>query len=267
MFLTKLLLKKNLIKHFKRKKGRNNQGKITVRQWGGGHKRLYRQIDWKQNNLKQGLILNIEYDPNRSNFIAKVMYRKQGGFVYRYIPCNTYLNVLQTIKPVNENLKPDKSYNKGFSFLLKNLSIGDIICNIEKTPKQGSVFARSAGTYGQIIELKTKKHNLASIQLPSKELYYISQDCKVTLGRNSNRFYQNLQKWKAGTSRHISLRSHVRGVAKNPIDHPHGGGEGKTSTKRPPVSPQGFLTKGVPTRNKKKNNFFIALSRKYSKKN
>lgn len=266
MFLTKLKLKnKNLIKKHHQKKGRNNTGKITVGQRGGGKKQLYRNLSLVKEDLRRGLVLNIEYDPNRSNFIARVLYNKKGSLKYYYMPCNNKLNVLQDVKQVTRDLIPNKFYNEGFPFLIQNLSVGDIISNVEKMPNQGSVFARSAGTFAQIIEINAKNNKFVCIQLPSKELYYIPKDCKAVLGRNSNRFYQNLRKWKAGVSRNIGRRSHVRGVAKNPVDHPHGGGEGKTSTKRPPVSPQGWLTKGVPTRRKKKNSFFIALRRKYIK--
>lgn len=266
MFLSKLRLqKKNLIFKQHQKKGRNNTGKITVGQRGGGSKQLYRKLSLTKKDLEKALVLNIEYDPNRSNFIAKVLYKKKGSLKYYYMPCNNKLNVLQDIKKVDQNLIPNKFYNEGFPFLIQNLAVGDIISNIEKMPNQGSVFAKSAGSFGQIIELNAKNNNFVCIQLPSKELYYIPKNCTAILGRNSNRFYQNLRKWKAGSSRNVGRRPHVRGVAKNPVDHPHGGGEGKTSTGRPPVSPQGLLTKGVPTRKKKKNSFFIALRKKYTK--
>lgn len=266
MYLSRLQLTKNLRSQKQRTDGRNNQGKITVRHRGGGHKKLYRKVEKNFNNLKTGLILNIEYNPTHSNFLARVLYRKNNTFKYYFIPCNNKLNVLQHILPVSNDLKPDKLYNEGYPFLLKNLSLGDLVCNIEKYPGQGSTFAKSAGTYGRIIEFNAKQKGLVCIQLPSKEQYLVSENCKAFLGRNSNKLHQNLSKWKAGTSRKIGRRPTVRGVVMNPVDHPHGGGEGKTSTKRPPVSPEGFLTKGVPSRKKKKNNFFIALSRKYLKK-
>lgn len=269
MYLSRIQLTKKQLK-FRTSvdQGRNNQGKITVRHRERGHKKLYRKIENNFNNISKGLVLNIEYNPYHSNFLARVLYRKNNTFKYYYVPCNNKLNVLQHIRPVTGDLKPDKLYNEGYPFLLKNLSVGDLVCNIEKRPNQGSTFARSAGTYGQIVEFDAKKKGLVCIQLPSKEQYYVSENCTAILGRNANRLYQNLQKWKAGTSRHIGKRPHVRGVVMNPVDHPHGGGEGKTSTKRPPVTPEGFLTKGVPTRKPTKNNFFIALSRKYiNKKN
>jgi len=257
MFLSKIKLSKNLIKNKKRFQGRL-KGKITVRHRGSGVKKLYRKINLKENFKKKGLIVAVEYDPNRNNFLAKVLLKKNGQFVYDYILCKQNTNIFQTILPIDDNLVPSENYNFGKTFLLKNLNIGDTISNIEKTPGKGAIFARSAGCFGKIISLNEKR-NLARIQLPSGEQYYISKNSKVTLGKMANIFHQYLKKWKAGTSRKLNVRPKVRGVAKNPIDHPHGGGEGKSSVGRPPVSPTGKLTKGVPTRNKRKNNFFIAL--------
>lgn len=259
MFLLKKQYIKTLIKKKKQKYGRNNTGRITVRSWQKGHKQLYRKINFKQNLNKKGLIVNIEYDPNRTNFIYKILYKKNKKFYFSYYLCNQNINVLQIIKPISKNLIPTKTYNKGFSFLIKNLSIGDIISNLEKKPTEGAVFIRSAGTFGKIIEIINTKTGLSRIQLPSKEQYFVSNNCKTNLGRSSNVFHKHLNKWKAGTSRHLGKRPLTRGVAKNPVDHPHGGGEGKASVGRPPVTPQGFLTKGVKTRKKRKNSFFIAL--------
>lgn len=263
MYLSKIKLQKTLIKGIKRNQGRL-KGKITVRHNGGGVKRAYRQINFKENFRKKGLIVAIEYDPYRNNFIAKVLLKKNNKYTYDYILCKQNTNVFQTILPTTENLIPNENYNLGKTFYLKNLGIGDTISNIEKYPGQGGIFARSAGCFGKIISLNEKR-NLIRIQLPSGEQYYISKNCKANLGKMGNLFHQYLKKWKAGTSRRLSVRPKVRGVAKNPIDHPHGGGEGKSTSGRPPVSPTGKLTKGVPTRKKRKNSFFIALRK--NKKN
>ena len=265
MFLSKIKTKKSLLKGFKKSYGRNNQGKITASARKKGHKRLYRNISNQPLTDQPGLIVNIEYDPNRSNFIAKVLTKQNMKYVYKYIPCTQTMNVLQYLKPVTHELKPSQNYNNGKTFYIKNLAIGDLISNIEKYPNQGPVFARSAGTVGQIINFNNK-NDLVRIQLPSKEHYYILPDCKVSLGKNANTFHKYLQKWKAGHSSAIGKRAHTRGVAKNPVDHPHGGGEGKSSVGRQPVTPQGRLTRGVKTRKKKKNSFFIALHRRLNKK-
>lgn len=259
MYLSKIKFGKNLKKNLKRFNGRL-KGKICVRHRGTGVKKLYRQINFKENFRKKGLIVAIEYDPYRNNFLAKIMLKKNNQYYYEYILCKQNTNIFQTILPVKDNLTPSENYNLGKTFFIKNLNIGDTISNIEKFPGKGGKFARSAGCFGKIISLNEKR-NLARIQLPSGEQYYISKESKATLGKMSNLFHQYLKKWKAGTSRKLNVRPKVRGVAKNPVDHPHGGGEGKSTPGRAPVSPTGKLTKGVPTRKKRKNSFFIALKK------
>lgn len=263
MFLSKFKPNKISLKKLRNQKGHNNQGKITVKSWGGGHKKIYRHIPILNKNFKKGIITNIEYDPNRSIFIAKVLTKKDGKNKFFYIQSTSKTNVLQTIKPQlkKTNYAGERKLEDN-TFLIKNLSIGDFINNIEKVPNQGPKFARSAGTFGQIIGFKNKSENLVRVQLPSKEHYLIFNDSRVRLGKCSNSFHKYLRKWKAGDSRHIGKRPITRGVAKNPIDHPHGGGEGKSNIGRAPVSPQGRLTQGVPTRRKKQNSFFIALRKR-----
>jgi len=265
MFITKLKLKKSLIKKNKKSFGRNNTGKITVAYRKSGHKRLYRQINFNKSLKTNGIIIGIEYDPNRSAFISKIMKKAknktQNKFYYEI--ANEQSNVFFQIKKIKPELKPNSLYNFGKTFHIKNLNIGDFISNIEKWPNRGAIFARSAGSYAQILDvMENNKNNLVKIQLPSKEHYYIFGGSKVTLGQVCNKFHKHLSKWKAGVSSRMGKCSRTRGVAKNPVDHPHGGGEGKTSTGRPPVTPKGLLTKGVPTRKKKKNSFFLALNRK-----
>jgi large subunit ribosomal protein L2 len=192
MFLSKIKLNKTLIENKKRLQGRL-KGKITVRHRGTGVKKLYRKINFKENFKKKGLIVAIEYDPYRNNFLAKVLLKKNGKYYYDYILCKQDSNVFQTILPVTNDLAPSENYNLGKTFYLKNLSIGDTISNIEKYPGKGATFARSAGCFGKIISLNEKR-NLARVQLPSGEQYYISKESKVTLGKMANIFHQYLKK-------------------------------------------------------------------------
>ena len=244
-------LKFNLKKKYAKKKG-----KILVRHKQRGHKSLYRNINFQHNIRSKNLIIGIEYDPYRSNFITKLLTKNKNRYNYNYIPSTNKLDILQ-----NVNNSSNENYKKNNSISLKNISIGDFICNVQKYPTKPSVFARSAGTFAQVLDVSKVRNDLIKIQLPSKEQYLVSKNCKANLGKNSNSFNKYLKKWKAGKSRHIGRRPKVRGVAKNPVDHPHGGGEGKTSPGKPPVTPQGRLTRNVSTRKKKKNNFFIALKR------
>ena len=259
MLLNAINYKNNLTKNFQKKYAKK-KGKILVRHRQKGHKNLYRSINLKHNINLKNLIIGIEYDPNRSNFITKLISKTKNTYEYTYLPATQNLNILQDL---NNNFSNKMKTNH--SVLIKDLSIGDFVCNVQKYPNQKSVFARSSGTFVQILDLLSTKKNLAKIQLPSKEQYYISKNCKANLGKNSNFFNKYLKRWTAGKSRQIGKRPSVRGVAKNPVDHPHGGGEGKTSPGKSPVTPQGWLTRNVPTRKKKKNNFFIALKR--TKKN
>ena len=241
-FKTKYLINKKI-----KKAGRNNSGKITVYHQGGGHKQLYRVINFNKFKIP-GIITNIEYDPNRSSNIAKICFFINNNKYYYYILAPKNLKVLDRIF-FNQNI------NKiGNIYLLNDLNIGDYIYNIEMQPNQGAKIARSAGTYCQIIQ-KNDKH--AVVKLPSGEERLISINCKASLGVVSNENKKNLILKKAGKSRWLNKRPTVRGVAMNPVDHPHGGGEGKSSGGRPSVTPWSKYTKGKPTRSKKKNNKFI----------
>jgi len=196
-------------------------------------------------------------------FLANTFDKIQNKYNKEYILSSTKMNVLEMFNS-NKNLINNFSNSniKSYYTKAKNLSIGDIISNIEIIPGKGAKFAKSAGCFGQVVKLSDTKNNLIQIRLPSKEQYFIFGESKVMKGRMSNLLHKQLKKWKAGVSFNLGVSSKVRGVAKNPVDHPHGGGEGKGYIGRPPVSPQGKLTKGVPSRKQKKNNFFIALSRK-----
>lgn len=233
-----------LIKGFKRAHGRNNQGKITAKHRGGGHKRKYRIISFKRNNIK-GIIQSIEYDPNRSANIASI--ENEGKSLYILAPEG--LSVGDWVES-GENA-PIKVGN---SLLLKNLPLGSIIHNISLKPYKGGQLARSAGTSAQLLQKNYGKY--AKIRLSSGEQRLISLDCEATLGVVSNIDHKNIKIGKAGRNRWLNKRPKVRGVAKNPVDHPHGGGEGKTSGGRPSVSFTGRITKGKPTVIKK-NKYII----------
>lgn len=241
---------KKLVKGFKNSGGRNNQGRITVHHRGGGHKRRYRIIDFKRSLFElEGVVKRLEYDPNRSAWIALICY-KNGLISYILAPEN--LNVGDVIMSSNgKNL----NFKIGNAFPIKYIPIGTLIHNIELKPGKGGQIARSAGTYAQLIQ--KSESGYAMIRLSSGELRMIPMECMVTVGIVSNVDHKNINEGKAGNSRWKNRRPTVRGVAMNPVDHPHGGGEGRTSGGRPSVTPWGKPTKGMPTRSKKKKNPFI----------
>lgn len=250
LFQNKNLIKnfqnKNLIKGFQRSRGRNNQGKITVHHRGGGHKRLYRKIIFNRSILKSGYVTNILYDPNRSANIASIQSEKTNYFILapQNLKINQYITSSKTAK-----------FNVGNALPLQNIPIGSLIHNISLTPQSSGKLIRSAGTSAQLIQ---KIHNkYAKIRLSSGELKLILLTCYATLGSVSNINHKKIKLGKAGRSRWLNRRPKVRGVAKNPVDHPHGGGEGKTSGGRPSVTPQGRITKGQPTRKKSKKKLII----------
>ena len=246
--------KSRLIKGFQRANGRNNQGKITVRHRGGGHKRSYRFIRFKRIlNSFCIKVITIQYDPNRSANIAEVIDYDNSERSFIIAPDGLKIgDILQN--------GPEASLNIGSSLPLSSIPIGSIIHNISLKPFEEGKFIRSAGTSAQL--LQKLLNNYAKIRLSSGELRLISLNCYATLGRVSNINHKKIKLGKAGRARWLNKRPHVRGVAMNPVDHPHGGGEGKTSGGRPSVSPQGRITKGKPTRSKKKSNQFILETRK-----
>ncbi len=241
---------KYLLNKKKKNAGRNNTGRITVYHQGGGHKRLYRKVAFK-NTLEDGVVTNFEYDPNRSSYIAKICYSKNEKKYYYYILAPKNLNILDNISNNDSNIIK----SVGNRYFLKDFNIGDFVYNIELKPNKGGQLARSAGTYAQILQ-KTK-NDYVLIKLPSGEHRLIPNNCKASLGVVSNEEHKHKIIKKAGQSRWLNKRPTVRGVAMNPIDHPHGGGEGKTSGGRPSVTPWGRYTKGQPTRAKKKKNKLI----------
>ena len=231
--------------------GRNNHGRITSDHMGGGHKRRLRIIDFKRN--KAGVIATVErleYDPNRSAFIALIKY-SDGELNYILAP--------QRLKAGDEVVSGDKvDIKPGNAMPLANMPVGTIVHNVELKKGRGGQLARSAGTYSQLVGKDT---GYAQIKLSSGEVRMVPSQCFATIGAVSNPDNQNIVIGKAGRQRWLGRRPHVRGVAMNPVDHPHGGGEGKTSGGRHPVTPWGKPTKGKKTRSNKATDKFIIRRR------
>ncbi len=236
--------------------GRNNSGRITSRFRGGGHKQKYRVIDFKRN--KRDVIATVErleYDPNRTAFIALLKYQ-DGELAYILAP--------QRLKAGDKVISADQADIKpGNTMPLKNMPVGTIVHNIEIKLGRGGQIARSAGCYAQLIG---KDSGYAQLRLSSGELRIVRAECVATVGAVSNPDNQNISIGKAGRMRWLGFRPHNRGVVMNPVDHPHGGGEGKTSGGRHPVTPWGKPTKGKRTRNNKRTQRLIMRSRHVAKK-
>ncbi len=235
--------------------GRNNHGRITSRHRGGGHRRRYRIIDFKRNKFDlTAVIESIEYDPNRSPRIALVKYEDGEK---KYIIAPEGLKVGDKIISSKENQIPFKTGN---AMPLGRIPEGLLVHNIELKPGKGAQMVRSAGAYARI--MATEK-GMVTLKLPSGELRMISEECIATIGTVGNKSHENIVIGKAGRSRWLGRRPKVRGVAMNPVDHPHGGGEGKSSGGRHPVSPWGVPAKGYRTRKKNKvSDRFIVKRRK-----
>ena len=253
--ITKKYPERKLTVALKKTGGRNNLGRITSRRRGGGHKRRYRIIDFKRNKFDvSGKVVAIEYDPNRSSRIALITYEDKEK---RYIIAPDGLKVGNEIVSSRDNVVPFKAGN---TLILKNIPEGMHIHNIELKPGKGAQMARSAGSYARIM---AKEDNLVSLKLPSGEVRMVMGTCLATIGTVGNKTHENIKIGKAGRSRWLGKRPKVRGVAMNPVDHPHGGGEGRTSGGRHPVSPWGTPAKGFRTRKKNKtSNKFIVSRRK-----
>ena len=234
-----------------KKGGRNNSGRITMRRKGGGAKRLYRLIDFKRNKLDiKGTVERIEYDPNRTAFIALVKY--QDG-EKSYILAPQRIKVLDTIiSSSSSDIKP------GNAMPFTGMPIGTIVHNVELKKGKGGQIARAAGSYAQFVG---RDGNYAQLRLSSGEMRLVRQECMATVGAVSNPDNSNQNFGKAGRNRNKGIRPSVRGVVMNPIDHPHGGGEGRTSGGRHPVTPWGKPTKGARTRTNKSTDKYILRSR------
>lgn len=242
---------KSLTKTTKKSGGRNNQGRMTMRYIGGGHKRKLREIDFKRNKYSvPGTVKTIEYDPNRSSRIALVVYADGEK---RYILAPEGIKVGQTILS-GENIAPEV----GNSLPLASLPLGTIIHNIELQPGKGGAMARSAGSYAQLLARDGK---YATIKLPSGEMRLVLTKCYATVGSVSNADHMNVSKGKAGRSRWLGIRPRTRGVAMNPVDHPMGGGEGKASGGHP-RSRKGLYSKGKKTRHPKKYSNKLIIGKK-----
>lgn len=242
---------KALTEGLRKNGGRNNTGRITARRIGGGHKRRYRIIDFKRNKFDVvGTVERLEYDPNRTAFIALIAY-EDGERAYIIAP-QRLTEGDQVIAGKSVDIKP------GNALPLSSIPVGTIIHNVEMKPGKGAQIARSAGTYVQLVG---KDQGYAQLRLASGELRLIRGECMATIGAVSNADQQNIKIGKAGRGRWLGKRPSVRGVAMNPVDHPHGGGEGRTSGGRHPVTPWGKPTKGKRTRKNKKTDGMIMRRR------
>lgn len=242
---------KALTEGLRKKGGRNNTGRVTVRFRGGGHKRRYRLVDFKRNRMDvPATVERLEYDPNRTAFIALVRY-EDGQRSYILAPQRLAAGDV-VVASEKADIKP------GNAMPLKNIPVGTVVHNVELKAGKGGQLARSAGTYVQLVG---KDQGYAQIRLSSGELRLVRGECMATIGAVSNPDQQNVSLGKAGRMRWLGFRPHVRGVAMNPIDHPHGGGEGRTSGGRHPVTPWGKPTKGKKTRSNKKTDRLIMRRR------
>jgi large subunit ribosomal protein L2 len=250
--ITKDTPEKSLLVPSKKSGGRNSYGRITVRHRGGGHKRRFRIIDFKRNKIGvRAKVVSIEYDPNRSSYIALLHYI-DGEKRYIIAPLD--------IKVGDYVLSgPEADIRPGNSLPIRNIPLGTFIHNIELRPGKGGQLVRSAGSYAQIV---AKEGNYVHVKLPSQEIRIIYKECYATIGQVSNIDHENISIGKAGRTRWLGRRSKVRGVAMNPVDHPLGGGEGKTSGGRHPCSPWGVPSKGYKTRKNKSTGKYIIKRRK-----
>ena len=253
--ITKNKPERSLTEKLSKTGGRNNHGRITSRRRGGGHKRRYRIIDFKRNKYDvEGIVQGIEYDPNRSSRIALIKYEDNEK---RYIIAPEGLSDGDKVISSKANKISAKTGN---TLPLSMLPDGVLIHNIELKPGKGGQLARSAGSYARMM---AKESGMVTLKLPSGEMRMVSENCLATIGIVGNKSHENIKLGKAGRSRWLGRRPKVRGVVMNPVDHPHGGGEGKTSGGRHPVSPWGTPAKGYKTRKKNKNsNRFIVKRRK-----
>jgi large subunit ribosomal protein L2 len=249
--ITKDRPEKSLIESKQSTGGRNNRGRITSRFRGGGHKKNYRALDFKRDKFGvPATVAAVEYDPNRSARIALLHY-KDGE--KRYILQPDGLKVGMTVMS-----GPEADILVGNSLPLKNIPAGSVVHNIELRPGKGGQMARSAGSQAQLV---SKEGEIALLKLPSGEVRRVQLECMATMGQVGNVDHENVSLGKAGRKRWLGKMPHNRGVSMNPVDHPHGGGEGKTSGGRHPVTPWGQPTRGFKTRNNKRTNKWIVTRR------
>jgi large subunit ribosomal protein L2 len=249
--ITKSKPEKSLLAPLKRSGGRNNSGRITKRHTGGGHKRQYRIVDFKRDKLEvPAKVAAIEYDPNRSARIALLFYVDGEK---RYILAPNGLNVGDTVVASDSaDIRP------GNTMTIRSIPLGTWVHNVELKVGKGGQLARSAGAYAMIA---AKEGRYAQLRLPSGEVRLVMQDCRATVGQVGNLDFEKIKIGKAGRNRWLGKRPQSRGVAMNPVDHPHGGGEGKSSGGRHPVTPWGVPTKGYKTRTNRRTDKFIVRRR------
>ena len=251
--VTKKEPEKSLVVPRKKTGGRNNVGRITTRHIGGGHKRKYRIIDFRRSKLEvPGRVAAIEYDPNRSANIALIHY-VDGEKRYILAPSN-----LKVGEMIVASVKGDTEIKDGNCLPLKLIPLGTFVHNVEMKPGKGGQMARSAGSYAQVV---AKEGDYGHLRLPSGEVKLINLVCTATIGQVGNLEHENVDWGKAGRSRWRGVRPTVRGTAMNPVDHPLGGGEGRTKGGRHPCSPWGQLAKGLKTRKNKRTDRFIVKKR------
>jgi large subunit ribosomal protein L2 len=252
--ITRSTPEKSLVRPLHSKGGRNNAGRVTVRHQGGGHKRAYRVIDFRRHD-KDGVpakVAHIEYDPNRTARIALLHY-KDGEKRYILAPIGVAVGDM-LLSGDGVDIRP------GNTLPIRSIPVGTVIHNVETQPGSGGQMIRSAGSFGQLM---AKEGAHAQIRLPSGEVRLVLQECKATIGQLSNIENASVRVGKAGKSRWLGIRPTVRGLAMNPVDHPHGGGEGKSGQGNPhPVSPWGQKTKGLKTRNNRRTDKLIVTRRR-----
>jgi len=247
---------KTLVEGLGQKGGRNNAGRITMRRRGGGAKRLYRVVDFRRRKFDvPGRVERIEYDPNRTAFIALVRY-EDGELAYILAPQRLAVGD-HVISSASADIKP------GNAMPFSGMPIGTIVHNVELKPGRGGQIARAAGAYAQFVG---RGNGYAQIRLSSGELRMVRQECMATVGAVSNPDNANQNLGKAGRNRHLGRRPSVRGVVMNPVDHPHGGGEGRTSGGRHPVTPWGVPTKGKRTRSRNKASSGMIIRSRHARK-
>ena len=253
--ITKFTPEKSLIVIKKKHAGRNSYGKITVRHHGGGNKVKYRIIDFKRQNEVPATVVGVEYDPNRSAYIA-LLQDDNGNKSYIIAPVG-----LKDGDKVYSG--PEADIKPGNTLPIANIPVGTMIHNIELYPGKGAQLVRSAGVFAQLI---AKENGVAQVRLPSGEVRIIRLDCKATIGQVGNIEHDTVKLGKAGKTRHLGIRPTVRGSVMNPCDHPHGGGEGKSPIGRPsPVTPWGKPALGYKTRNKKARTDKFIVKRRNAK--
>ena len=246
---------RSLTESLKKHAGRNSYGRITVRHQGGGNKQKYRVIDWKRSTEGTANVLRLEYDPNRSAFIALIQY-EDGKKAYILAPAG--IKAGDTVES-----GPNADIKAGNCLPLANIPVGTVIHNIEMYPGKGAQLVRGAGNAAQLM---AKEGSLATVRLPSGEMRKIRLDCKATVGAVGNADHANVDIGKAGRKRHMGWRPTVRGSVMNPVDHPHGGGEGKSPVGRPgPVTPWGKPTLGYKTRKTKNASDKFIVKRRNAK--